>query len=163
MIRKLQIKDAERMCKCLSDKENVKFMQIGQEPFTNEKCEAFIEHSFSEINQHFAIVDEKDEWVGTISLKKIDHMSLSAEYAIITAQEVHGKGYAQFATIELIEYAFSVLKLNRVYLNVLKDNIRANRFYEKCGFEFEGCARQAIRLGSKFYDLNWYAILKGDR
>ena len=160
MIRKLEDKDAVNMLACLSDRENMQYMQIGRNQPTMPKCLEFIRGSFSDSNHHFAIVDAHDEWVGTISLKNIDHELGAAEYAIITARQVHGKGYAFTATKELLEYAFSELGLNRVYLNVLKENIRANKFYSKCGFEYEGCFRQAIRIDGVLRDLNWYAILK---
>lgn len=162
MIRQLLKKDADNMLKCLLDKETMQYMQLSQAQQSLEKCQAFIENSFTERNQHFAIVNENDEWVGTISLKNIDHDVGAAEYAIITARSIHGKGVAYSATQELLKYAFHDLGLNRVYLNVIKDNIRANKFYIKCGFEFEGCFRQAIRIGEKLLDLNWYAIIKKD-
>lgn len=162
MIRKLQLKDANRMYLCLTDFENMQYMRLTKGTHSIENCEKFIRQSFSETDQHFAIVDEDDEWIGTISLKNIDYDVGMAEYAIITDKSVHGKGYALYATRELLKYAFDILKLNRVYLNVVKDNIRANKFYIKCGFIFEGCFRQAIKISDGIHDLNWYSILRTD-
>lgn len=162
MIRRLLEKDAENMLQCLLDDVAMQFMKLSESRQSIEKCRLFIANSFTEKNQHFAIANEHDEWVGTISLKNIDHEVGAAEYAIITARDVHGKGIAFSATQELLNYAFQKLGLNRIYLNVIQDNIRANKFYVKCGFEFEGCFRQAIRVGEKIFDLNWYAILRKD-
>ena len=155
-------KDAENMLQCLLDDAAMQFMKLSESRQSIEKCRLFIANSFTEKNQHFAIVNEHDEWVGTISLKNIDHEVGAAEYAIITAQQVHGKGTAALATRELLDYAFHTLDLNRIYLNVVKENIRANKFYLKCGFAFEGCFRQAVRINGVLHDLNWYAIMKKD-
>ena len=52
--------------------------------------------------------------------------------------------------------------LNRIYLNVVKDNARANAFYKKIGFVFEGCSREEILIKGKKHDLNWYSFFKDD-
>ena len=162
MIRRLLEKDAENMLQCLLDGETMRFMRLRNDRQSIENCKAFILKSFTAQNQHFAIVNEDDEWVGTISLKNIDYEVGAAEYAIITARQVHGKGIAFLATQELLKYALFTLNLNRIYLNVVKENIRANNFYLKCGFEFEGCFRQAVRINGILHDLNWYSTLRND-
>ncbi len=129
----------------------VDFMSV-----TPEQAEDFIKNSFTEKNQHFAIVGENDDYVGTISLKNIDPVAKEAEYAIVARKSAQGKGYAHQATSELIRYAFETLKLNRVYLNVLKENIRANRFYQKNGFTFTGEDPEKLLINGKEHTLNLY-------
>ena len=163
VLRELEIKDASTMSQTLNDADVNRYMNIGEKPTSIETCIDFINNSHrDEHNKHFAIVDEDDSWVGTISLKNIDFKVKQAEYAIITSSRVHGKGYAFKATEELLEYAFKVLKLQRVYLNVTTQNVRANKFYTKCGFTFEGTFRQAILIKGQLCDLNWYAMLAED-
>lgn len=162
LIRKLILKDALPMLQCMKDENVNHFMNIDGKNMKLEDCEKFIHGSFNDKNQHFAIVDEADNWCGTISLKNIDYKVNQAEYAIITSSSVHGKGYALVASKELLDYAFYELKLNRVYLDVLKENVRANRFYEKVGFKYEGCFRESILIKNQIYDLNWYSMLKSD-
>lgn len=160
-IRELKPKDAELMCKCLNDKSNTQYMLIGGKTFTYDGCLKFI-NSVDNDSRHFAIVDEDDNWVGTISLKHIDYEVGQAEYAIITASNVHGKGYAYKASNELIEYAFSTLKLQRVYLNVASDNLRAINFYKRFGFVYEGTFRKAIKINNQLKDLEWFSVLKNN-
>ncbi len=163
MIRRLELKDAEAMLACLKDSDVNHFMNIDGSKMAVSDCEEYIKKTWDdERNHHFAITDEKDNWVGTISLKNIDKVANQAEYAIITSSSVHGKGYAFSATKEIIEYGFEKLGLNRIYLNVVDENIRANKFYKKVGFVYEGCFREAIYIKGKIYNLNWYSILKND-
>ncbi|MDE6407084.1 MAG: GNAT family N-acetyltransferase [Anaeroplasmataceae bacterium] len=162
MLRELKESDASLMLECLKDKDVNQYMNIDGSNMTIDDCKNFIRNSLKDsLSKHFAIVDNQDRWVGTISLKNIDSKTKVAEYAIITSKEVHGKGLALEATKEILDYGFNTLNLNRIYLNVVEDNIRANKFYLKCGFEFEGTFRQAIYIKNKIYNLNWYAILKG--
>lgn len=135
-----------------------------QYPFaemTIEKVKAFIEDSFNEKNKHFAIVDAKDEYLGTISLKNISQKNKNAEYAIVTRKKAHGTGAAAQATQELLCYAFQELGLHKVYLNVLEGNARARRFYEKCGFAQEGISKDAIMAADGYQSLVWYGIIEG--
>lgn len=159
IIRKLEKKDAKNMLECFQDKDNVKYLQIGYVDMKIEDCEKFISNSFNENNIHFAIVDENDEWCGTISLKNIDYKNLKAEYAIVTSKRVQGKGLAYKATLALRDYAFNELKLNKIYLNVIVENERAFHFYEKCGFNFIGETKKSVNINGTFHNLKWYEML----
>lgn len=163
VIRQLELKDAEQMLECLNDSSNMKYLAIGEQKHSIDDCKSFVLKSqIDRFNKHFAIVDENNRWIGTVSLKNIDCLVKQAELAIITASNVHGKGYAKRAIDEVLTYAFLQLGLNRVYLNVIDENISANRLYKKCGFSFEGTAREAIIVNKTLYNLNWYSILKSE-
>lgn len=163
MLRNLELKDAKPMLDCLKDPKVNLLMNIDGSKMTIFDCEKFIKSSLESNNhKHFAITDNYDKWVGTISLKNIDLNSKTAEYAIITASNVHGTGISYLSTMEILNYGFNVLKLEKVYLNVVKDNERANKFYQKCGFKYEGCFKNHIYIKGKIYDLLWYAILKNE-
>ena len=73
---------------------------------------------------------------------------------------MQGRGVAQEATRLILQKGFNEMGLNRVYLNVLSDNTRAVRFYEKCGFVFEGEFREHIKLEGKLKSLKWFGMLK---
>ena len=59
-----------------------------------------------------------------------------------------------------VKYAFQELKLPKVYLNVLSENVRAQRFYEKWGFIQEGIAKDAVRIKESYKSLIWYGIFE---
>lgn len=127
---------------------------------TEEKALAFIENSFSEVNQNFAFVGDDDKYLGTISLKNISKVDNNAEYAVVTSYAAQGTGAAYEATMEILKYAFESLELNRVYLNVLVENERANAFYKKCGFQYEGMFKEHLCVQGEYKDLNWYAMTR---
>lgn len=161
-MRKLELKDVDFMYECLTDVSVTKYMKLQEKSITKENCKNFIKNSMTKENINFAITNCKDEWVGTVSLKNINYVDKCAEFAIISNPKIHGSGLNFDATKEILRYRFYDLQLNRVYLNVLKDNLRANHFYEKVGFVYEGCFRKAICINSSYFDLNWYSILKNE-
>lgn len=159
-IRKLENKDIHFMLEWMYDEETKKYFQKDFSSMTFEDVEEFIENSFKEDAQNFAIVDEvDDEYLGTISLKNIDYKNKNAEYAICTRKKCRGTGINIKATKLLLNYAFNNLHLNKVYLNVLTNNSRAIRFYEKMGFKYEGTAKSHVLINNKYLDLEWYGIV----
>ncbi len=111
---------------------------------------------------HMAIVDENDEYLGTVSLKDINWDNMTAEYAITTREKVHGKGVAFKATGLILRKAFKEYGLHRVYLNVFSDNEAAIRLYERAGFRYEGEFREHIKMGEEYKDWKWYGMLENE-
>lgn len=164
MLRKLKPSDAPGMLEWMHDNEVIGLLPTRFNDMTIEDCQRFINASLKDnrTNVHFAVTNESDEYLGTISLKNINYRDKNAEYAVVLGKKAIGKKIAHKATMEILHYAFEVLKLERVYLCVFKDNIRAVKFYNKFGFCYEGEFRKHM-LGAKdnvFHDLQWYGILK---
>jgi RimJ/RimL family protein N-acetyltransferase len=77
---------------------------------------------------------ENDELVGLVSLTSIDNLNKQAEFHIMIGNDEHqNKGYGKFAIKEMLKHAFNNLNLNRVYLYVLSNNLRAINAYSKTG------------------------------
>ncbi len=134
-LRKLEKKDAEYMLEWMHDKDTVQNLLADFESKTIEDCVAFIEDSrVGKDDAHMAITDENDVYMGTVSLKNIDHTNRAAEFAIAIRKCAMGKGYAKEAMKEIIEYAFGGYRLDSVYWCVNQNNARALRFYDKNGY-----------------------------
>lgn len=131
-LRELEEKDAPLMLEWMHDSSVVEYMQADFASKTLEDCIQFI-HSSSDEDSHFAVVDDKDEYMGTVSLKHITDDD--AEFAITIRKAAMGKGFSSFAMKEIINYGFDVLKLNSIYWCVNPENKRAVRFYDKNGYE----------------------------
>ncbi|GFI21979.1 spermidine N(1)-acetyltransferase [Lachnospiraceae bacterium] len=159
MIRRLEHKDAVFMLEWMHDKDIIQNFRFPFEQATLQSVTNFIDNSFSNLNRHFAIVNESDMYLGTVSLKNISQEDQSAEYAIVLRSVARGTEAATLATKDILHYAFDTLKLHKVYLNVLERNERARHFYIKYGFVYEGTFKDAILLNGKYENLAWYAII----
>lgn len=166
MIRELQKKDAPRMHEWMQNEEITKNFQTDFGSFSLEKVQSFIEsaskQTLEDSGLSYAIVNDNDEYMGTISLKNINRVDKNAEYAIVTRADAHGKGYAKQASNEILKIAFEELGLERVYLYVSVENIAANKFYQKFGFVEEGVFRKHVKISGKLTDIRWYSILKDE-
>ena len=162
-LRNPELKDKERMLGWMKDPRTKAIFATDFASFTDEKVENFIKNANNDPkNVNFVCVDDEDKYLGTVSLKNIDPDTKNAEYAISFCYDAQGTGASSFATKEILKYAFNVLNLERVYLNVIPQNKRANSFYKKMGFVFEGEFRNHIVINGELSNLCWYGILKNE-
>lgn len=134
-LRKLELRDAEYMLEWMHDENVNSYLEKDFSAMELEDCREFIKNSFSnKLNAHYAIVDEKDEYMGTISLKNIDMENKRAEYAISCRTKAMGRGFAREATEQLCDIARDSHGLALLFLNVYDYNVRAQKLYEKTGF-----------------------------
>lgn len=158
-LRSLEERDAPYMLEWMHDPETNRLFRANFAAFTEQDVLRFIEDAQTDGKSlHRACADADDEYLGTVSLKNIDRANADAEYAISFRKCARGTGAARFATGEILKIAFEELGIQRVYLNVLVENERANAFYRKCGFVFERCEPGAVEIGGALHDLNWYGM-----
>lgn len=166
VLRKLKEKDAVGMLEWMHDADIQRnFRFLGEEmnyisvlEFIHNSEKSAIDGS----NYHYAITNNNDEYLGTISLKNVNTVSKNAEYAICLRKMAQGRGIGVEATKAILKIAFYDLKLQRVYLNVLSENERAIRLYTKCGFMYEGEFRDHLFLRGEYKSLKWYGLLRDE-
>lgn len=136
MLRGLEQKDAPYMLEWMHDASVVEFMQADFANKTLNDCEAFIQYSQSNNDDvHLAIVNESDEYMGTVSLKHINPDRQVAEFAITIRKCAMGTGVASTAMKDIISLGKDKYHLKHIYWCVSKENARAIRFYRKNGYQ----------------------------
>ncbi len=168
LLRELQEKDAPLMLEWMHDAEVQRAFKKNMLKITIDEAVSFCRTAVippivkNGDSLHFAIVNEEDEYLGTISLKNIDLGNGTAEYSVATRKKAQRHGVAFEATGLVLKKAFEEYKLHRVYLNVLADNESAIKLYERCGFTYEGEFRQHLNVGGKFVNWKWYGMLNNE-
>lgn len=84
--------------------------------------------------RRFVILNEARQIIGTVGLRNLDFRSGEGTLGIIIRADVVGKGYGTDTVRTVLDYAFDVLGLRRVLLDVAASNHRARHVYEKLGF-----------------------------
>lgn len=108
------------------------------------------------------IIEYEGVSVGLIGLLQIDRTNMKAEYYITIGENCYKqKGIATKATKAILEYAFSELKLHKIYLTVDAKNEKAIRLYEKVGFKREGYFVDDLfcSKNTEFIDRERYAVV----
>jgi len=140
----------------------VKQFFIQQDDFTEESHLNWLSNYVNKGKAvQFIIVDKKsDRSIGSVYIKDIDMIHKKAEYGIFIGEEQNqGKGYGTEAARLMIDYAFNILKLHRIYLRAYTDNDRAIASYKKAGFEVEGVLKDDVFVRGKYRDMTWMSII----
>ena len=148
------------MLEWMHDPSVVEYMNANFAEKTMEDCQNFIQ--FSNIQNedvNLAIVDENDEYMGTVSLKHIDPREKNAEFAITIRKIAMGKGFSKFGMQEILKLGKEKYQLEKIIWCVSKENSRAVRFYDKSGYErIENIPENILEHYPKnmLPDLLWY-------
>ena len=113
---------------------------------------------------HFVVcLLSDDRPVGTCGLFELDQRNGSAGLGISIGDPADtGHGYGSDAMRALVGWAFDMLRLERIWLDVYAFNPDARRLYERLGFVHEGVSRHgAFRFG-EYVDLDRMSILSAE-
>ena len=134
-LRKLETKDASLMLEWMHDKSVVCHLGANFAEKTLADCLGFIQASQQDKeNLHLAVADEDDTYMGTVSLKHIDPIAGTAEFAITVRACAMGKGFSRFGMDSILQKGIHELGLKEIYWCVSPKNERAVRFYDKNGY-----------------------------
>ena len=132
IIRAFREEDVPNKVRWINDDRNNRFLHYDL-PLNIEGTYRWFHKNQQLSDRYDAVIEYKGKPVGVIGLLTIKEGR--AEYYItIGEQEYKGKGIAKEATRQLLEYAFTELNLNEVYLYTEVNNTGAQKLFEKCGF-----------------------------
>ena len=110
----------------------------------------------------FAIVlREGDTLIGAIGLS-IKAQYEQAELGYWVGKPYWGQGYCTEAARAVLDYAFTVLNLNRIHAHHLARNPASGRVMQKIGMTYEGHLRQHVKKWGAFEDIKMYGILRSE-
>lgn len=164
-LRSLSDKDAPNMHEWMSNHEVTKYMYRDYSDLTIKDANRFIKSSEWMVDEkHMAIVNDDDEYMGTVSLRHINQNCGLAEFTIVVRENAMGKGYAWFGLTEMLKNAFDKYNLEKVYWRVNKNNNRALRFFLKHGFNMldDDVPKYILQRHCNEDNLVWFAVLRGD-
>lgn len=99
------------------------------------------------------------EFCGQISLGSISMGSLrSGVIGYWVSRSVAGRGVAPTAVAMVLDYAFQVLRLHRVEINIRPENGPSLRVVEKLGIRYEGLRKGYLHINGEWADHRSFAI-----
>ncbi|WJY27107.1 GNAT family N-acetyltransferase [Sporosarcina trichiuri] len=102
------------------------------------------------------------ELAGMVGFHTINWTNRSTSIGYWLADGHQGKGVMTAAVGALLDYAFTVYKLNRVEIRCGTENLKSRAIPERLGFRLEGIQRDGEFLYDHFHDLAVYSMLAAD-
>jgi RimJ/RimL family protein N-acetyltransferase len=145
-LRPLETEDAWLLYRWFNDQRVLE--DLGAEhlyfAISMEEERRIVEHMVNDQDALWFIVQrlKGEEAIGIVGLANLEARTASAELRIVIGEPGQwGKGHGAEAIQMLLDHAFNVKNLHRVYLRVVEYNQRAISCYKKCGFMLEGRTR----------------------
>ncbi len=161
-LRKLTEEDKYRLAE-LSNNLKIwsKLRDMMPYPYSLDDAIRFIELKKDQEHDYVFAIDYNGQLCGMIGLhpqKDIYRLSLELGYWI--GEPYWGKGLASKAVALILDFAFTIPDVNRVFAGALEHNIGSIKVLEKNGFKLEGIARKAVIKNDVIRDEWRYSILK---
>lgn len=100
-----------------------------------------------------AIETKEGRYIGNIGLHKIDWISRTAVTgSMIGELSFRHKGYGTDAKITLLNYAFQILNLRKVFTEILSNNAASLRYAVKCGYQEEARVKERFWVDGQLVD-----------
>ena len=163
-LKSLDIEDiSEDYLSWLNDPEVNRFLDVRHNPPRTK--EAAAEHLSSydgKMRFYWGIYNiVNNELIGTITLCRNLHETASFGY-LIGNKKYWGTGAAIESIALVLDYAFEVLKLRKVWGGANEKNVSSLFNFKKLGFVHEGILRQAELLDDTVTDGYLFGILKSE-
>lgn len=163
-LRPITPEDADTYYELMLDRDTNRLTGT-QVVFNKEIVRAYLENKVKASPEilSFIVIKETDEVIGDIQLNDIDNFNRIANIRISIENKGHqGKGYGREAICLLLEYAFGIMNLHRIALDVYSFNENAIKAYEKIGFKREGVKRDVLFYNHKYHDAIGMSILEDE-
>lgn len=166
-IRQIKKSDAQSIQKYANDKKVSKFVPPIPSPYSIEEAYRWVKYTQKKLREkseyHFGIAGiDNDEIIGMVGLRAVNKQDKNAEIGCWLGKRFWNKGYTSEAINLMLGFAFSNLRLHRVYAIVQEANMASYRVLEKNNLVREGTWREASRMQNKYYDVYGYGILKSE-
>ena len=132
----------------LNDPEIYKYLETRGN-YSMDMLKDYVDEQYKN-NVYFWAIYLKDleKHIGNIKIDPINLNTNSGEYGILMGDKTNwGKGYAKEASLSIINYCFEELKLSKITLGVIEDNINAVALYKKLGFIID-----EVKIGVGIYN-----------
>lgn len=132
-------------------------------PTSLERLEKWYERLIEQQPTHRFAIDVDGRLIGTCLLQNVDERVGRAELGITIGDKASwGHGYGREAIRILLDYAFRLANLRRVWLQTHAENERAIRAYRAVGFVEEGRLREHLWLAGQYVDVVILGILRSE-
>lgn len=166
LMRPICAGDVAHIQQCVDDVRVSNNLSYTPHPYTMEMAETWtrnVNYGMSLGNCCYWTICEKEtgEFVGSMGLSIFREQEYCEMHYWIAADQWN-KGYCTESAKRIVVYVFEKLNMHRLQITHREHNIASKRVIEKCGFTFEGSARESLKRFGKFENVFSYSILRNE-
>lgn len=105
---------------------------------------------------------DSDQVIGEVVFNEYEEATGNVNFRVLLSESSCNKGVGTEAISMFIQYGMEKLNLHKISLEVFSFNPRAERVYQKVGFQLEGIKREDFLYNQEYFDTKIYGLLKAD-
>ena len=158
-LRPFSLDDAEDMYEFLSDEEAIRFT-FDQHKELDQTKNLLANYYLKEpIGKYAIVLKENNKMIGTVEFRVKEH-NKSGELGYTLNRQFWGQGYATEAGKLILDLAFNVFDLERVYAEYDVRNEASGKVLNRLGMKCDGILRRNHMVKGFLADSAYYSILK---
>ncbi len=107
-------------------------------------------------------VEFEGKMIGTCGFTRFDIDNNVGEIGYVLARPYWHKGLGYEAARCVMDFGFNKLKLNRIEVHYMPENIASMRLSERLGMTYEGILRSGVRCKGDYRDVKVASILRSE-
>jgi RimJ/RimL family protein N-acetyltransferase len=120
------------------NQDSIRTSFIDQNIISSEQQQKWFQLYLEKVSDMMFIIEVNNQPVGAAALYNMNESSIEFGRLMIGESSALGKGIGAEASQLLVRFAINELRLQKVYLYVFANNVRAKSIYEACGFKQSG-------------------------
>lgn len=139
----------------MNNREVTKFIENKDKNNTLEKLKKYVSKMHESLDNYlFGIyLIATNEYIGNIKVGNIHPQHLRADVGLMIGEKKYwGKGYGNQAIAAVANFAFTELKLNKLFAMMVKTNPGSFHAFLKAGFTHVGTFKKHAKIGNTFVD-----------
>lgn len=153
-------KDITRNCR---NHETIRRWMYSDSIISPEEHGEFLDDLIHDFKNFYWIVQKEHDFIGVISLNRVDLRNKNAYLGIYSNPYCKLKGKGNLLIECLKKIAFDIAKLHTLKLEVMDENEHAINFYGRSGFKEEGRLKEFVLKNGNWYDMIVMGIIEGEK
>lgn len=166
-LRAAERDDVKRFCVWVNDPEVTRYLTLYLPISTVDEENWFDAMTRRDQSEKPLVIEVREgagwKMIGNCAVFGIDAVNRQGELGIMLGEKDEwNKGYGTETMALLVRHCFETLNLNRAFLRVYAENVRAKRSYDKAGFVEEGRLREAVYKHGRYDDVIVMSVLRSE-
>ena len=161
----INLDDCNKYAEWMNDLQVTKYLANSSQQISMATEKKWLDDAVASKNGYiFSIINkEANNLMGSVGLHKIDHLHQTAAIGVFVGDKNYwNRGIGTEAVNLALDYAFNVLNLHNIWLEVISYNNRAVHAYKKIGFSEIGRRRQCYQIAGERYDVIYMDLLASE-
>ncbi len=158
LLKQVSLKDTKEISIVGNDKEISYFTYYWPYPLTIKKTEKILNKIEKEWKEKKTVImfkiqlKETREIIGLLDIYDIERIDKKGKIGYWLGRNYWGRGYVLESLNGAINFAFNKLNLQKLFADILIDNLSSNKLLKKAGFRRIGIMKKDKLVNGKFLD-----------